>query len=111
MPVELDAGFGQRQLPVNGGLSGVALGHASGQVGGEFLASRDALVQVLAGDGRELKFDHIEPGGIFGRVVHLKAGGQRAGGGRGQMLKDGISMHVEVILHEHDFFSLWVVSG
>ena len=70
----------------------------------QFVLRGDALVQALAGDGRELEFDHVEPGGIFWRVMDLEVGGQRAGLGGGQMLvKDSVSVGVEVVLHEHDF--------
>lgn len=67
-------------------------------------------MQVLAGDSRELEFDHVEPRDIFGRVMHLEAGGQGARFGRGQMLvEDGIGMRVKVVLHQHNFLGLRVV--
>lgn len=112
MAVEFDARFIKRELPFHRGPRRITLGHARGDMGGEFVEGEDALVQALAGDSREFEFDHIELGGIFGCVMNLEAGGQGAGLGGGQMLiEDGIGMRVEVILHEHDFFSLQVMSG
>jgi len=108
--VKFDAGFFEGKLPVDGGLGGVALGYASRDVGRELGKGGDTLVQALADNGRELKLDHVEPGRVFGRVVHLKARGQRPGFGGGQVLiEDGIGVGVEVILHEHDFLGLRVV--
>lgn len=112
MSAEFNAGLVKGKLPVGGSLAGVALGYAGGNLGREFVQGGDALVQVLAGDSREFEFDHIEPGGVFGRVVHLEAGSQGAGFGRLQMLvKDGIGVGVEVILHQHDFLGLRVVGS
>jgi hypothetical protein len=51
MAVKFDAGFGQGKLPANGSLSGAALGHAGGDVGGEFVQGGEALMQTMAGDG------------------------------------------------------------
>ena len=85
---------------------------ASGHVGGEFFERGDALVQALAGDSREFELDHVEPGGIFGRVVHIEARGQGAGlGGRQVLVEDCVGVGVRVVLHEHDFLSLGVVGG
>ena len=83
--VKFGAGFGQRKLPVDRGAGSVALGHADGDVGREFFQGGDALVQALAGDGGEFEFDHVEPGGVFGRVMHLEAGREGAGLGRRQV--------------------------
>lgn len=76
----------------------------------KFCQGGDTLVQALAGDGREFEFDHIEPRGIFGGVMHLEAGGQRPGLSGGQVLvENGIGVGVEVILHQHSFLRPWVV--
>lgn len=72
------------------------------------LAQRgDALVRALTSNGGEVEFDQLEPGGIFGRVIPLEAGGQgpRLGGGQ-VLVEDGVG--VEVVLYEHDFFGLGV---
>lgn len=112
MAVEFDAGFFKRELPFYGGLRRITLGYASGNMDREFGQGRDALVQALAGDSGEFEFDHVEPGGIFWRVMHLKAGSQGAGLGRRQVLvEDGVGVGVEVVLHEHDFRGLRVVGG
>ena len=112
MAVEFDTGFFQGELPFHRCLGRIPLGHASGEVGGEFLQGGDALVQALAGDGREFKLDHVEPGGILGGVMDLETGRQRAGLGRGQVLvEDGVGVGVEVVLDEHDFLGLGVVGG
>lgn len=75
MAVEFDTRFFQGELPLHGGPRRMALGHAGSDMSREFVQGGDALVQALAGDGREFKFDHIEPRGVFGRVVDLEAGG------------------------------------
>jgi hypothetical protein len=103
--VEFDARFFKRELPFYGGLGGIMLGHANGDVGREFVQDGDTLVQALAGDGREFEFDHIEPGGVFGGVMHLKVGGQYAGLGGGQVLaENGVGMGVEVFFAPRRFF-------
>ena len=84
MAVEFGAGLFEGKLPADGGAGGVALRHAGGHVGGEFFQGGDALVQALAGDGREVELDHIEPGGVFRGVVHLEARGQGAASGAGR---------------------------
>ena len=107
MPVKFDSGLIEGKLPADGGAGGVALRHAGGHVGGEFFGRGDALVQALADDSRAFEFDRVEPGGIFGRVVHLEARGQGAGFGGGQVLvEDGVGVGIAVVLHEHDFLSL-----
>ena len=112
MAVEFSAGLFEGKLPFDGGAGGVALRHAGGHVGGEFFQGGNALVQALAGDGREFELDHVEPGGVFGRVVHLEARGQGAGLGGGQVLvEDGVGMGVQVVLHEHDFLRPRVGGG
>ena len=80
------------------------LRHTGVDVRAQFILRGDALVQALAGNDGAFEFHHVEPRGIFGRVMDLKTGRQRAGLGSGPMLvKDGIGMGVEVVLHEHDF--------
>ena len=115
MSVEFDAGSGQRKLPVYRGTSGVALGHTGCYISREFFERGDALVQALAGDGREFEFNHVEPGSIFGRVVHLvhfEAGGQSSGLSSGQVLvEDGVGVGVEVVLDQRDFLGSRVGGG
>ena len=78
----------------------------------QFILRGNALVQALAGDGREFEFDHIEPGSIFGRVMDLEAGGQHADlGGRQVLVKDGIGVGVQVVPDQHGFLGLGVVSS
>ena len=78
----------------------------------QFVLRGDALVQALAGDGGAFELNHVEPGGIFGRVMDLEAGRQRAGLGGGQVLvKDGVGVGVAVVLDQHDFLGPWVGGG
>jgi hypothetical protein len=76
--VEFDAGFSQGELPFYRGSGCMPLSHASSHVGNELLQGGDALVQALAGDGRQFEFDHVEPGCIFRGVMDLEPGGQGA---------------------------------
>ena len=109
MSVEFDSGLAEGKLLADGAAGGVAPRHAGGHMGGEFFERGNAPVQALAGDGRAFEFDHVELGRVFRRVVDLEARGQRASLGRGQVLvKGGIGVGIEAVLHEHDFFSLWV---
>ena len=84
MAGEFLVGLVERELPVDGRSPGVPLGHAGIDMGGEFVPGGDALVQALAGDGGAFELNHVEPGGIFGRVVDLEARGQSAGIGAGR---------------------------
>jgi hypothetical protein len=97
---------------MDGSLRRVTLGYAGGNVGREFGEGGDALMQTLAGDSRELKLHHVKSGGVFGRVMHLEAGGQRPGlSGRQVLVEDSIGVGVEAVLYGHDFLSLLVVRG
>lgn len=55
MLVQFGASLFKRELPVDHGAGGIALGHAGGDVSGEFLQGGDALVQTLAGNSGELE--------------------------------------------------------
>ena len=112
MAVEFGAGLFEDKLPIDGRLPGVALRHTGVNMSSEFVLGGDALVQALAGDGRELDLDHVESGGTFGRVVHLEACVQGVGLGGGQVLvKDGVGVGVTVVLDQHGFLGLGVVSS
>ena len=112
MAVKFAACFFQRELPLYRGPGGIALGHARGDVGREFLLGGNALVQAPAGNGREFAFDHVEPGRILRRVMHLEARGQGPGLLGGQVLvEDGVGVGVEVVLHQPDFLGLRICGG
>jgi len=53
MAAEFDARFFQGELPSYRGPRRIALGHTDGDMSREFVEGGDALVQALAGDGRE----------------------------------------------------------
>lgn len=63
----------------------------------------------MAGQGREVEFNLVEPGAALGGVLHLEASGQLFGQGRRQaVVKRAQRMRVEVILHQADFLGLGV---
>ena len=74
MAGEFVAGLVEGELPVNGRTPGVTLGHTGLYVRTQLVLRGDALVAALSSDGREFEFDHVEPGGVFGRIVNLEAG-------------------------------------
>ena len=111
-PCRALSGLVERELPLDGRSPDVPLRHTGFDVRGQLVLGGNALVQTLTGDGRAFEFDHVEPGGAFGRVMHLEAGRQRAGLGGGQgLVKDGIGVGVEVVLDQHDFLGLRIGGG
>ena len=72
----------------------------------QFVLRGDALVQALAGDGRELEFDHVAPGRVFGRVIDLEAGGQRRAAAYPQaekivLVQDNLNTHTDAVFYQH----------
>ena len=72
----------------------------------------NAPLRALAGEGREVQFDLVEPGAALGRIVDLEAGGWLFGHRRGQAVVEGTQgVAVTIILPEADFLGLGVAGG
>src|SRR3712207_3447720 len=87
--LELGAGVGGGEVPLDGRWCGVAAGGPGGDLGGEGIAVGEAAVEALAVQHAELDFGDVEPGAMRRGVVELEAAGQRGGPGRRGRVREG----------------------
>src|SRR4028118_1329197 len=73
--LELDAGVGGGEAPLDGPGGDVARGDPGGHLARHGLPVAQSSVEALALEDGELDLGHVEPRGVFRRVVALPPGG------------------------------------
>jgi hypothetical protein len=76
---------------------------------GESVSVRNSVSQALAGEDAELNLRHVEPTGVFGRVVKLQPAQEPPGfSGREGFVEAGRLVRVQVVHNEANTFRFWV---
>src|SRR6266496_4147045 len=108
--LELDAGVGGREAPVDPSVGGVAGGLPGGDLAFQRRAVAQPAVQALLGEHAQLDLGHVQPAAVLGPVLDLQLVGKPFGlGGFGRLVQRRRGVGVEVVLHEHDGLGVGVV--
>jgi len=74
------------------------------------LTAVDAAIEALAFEDADLDLDHVEPAGVFGRVVELDSSEHASRlGGRQCGVKRGGSVGGEIVEHHPDALGFWEI--
>src|SRR5208337_2965614 len=81
-----------------------------GDLGNEAVAAFDAAIETLAFEHADLDLNHVEPAGVFGRVVELKPPEHAARLGRWEGgVESGGGVGGEVVEDDADALGFWEV--
>ena len=86
---------------MDAGLHRIALGFPSGDLGGDLLRAVEPPIQALPVHDADLRFRHVEPTAMLGRVMKLDPVQQLPSlGGTESLVQAGPVVRIQVVLHQ-----------